>query len=246
MKKAILCAIALTLILTCSTAGAIKGASNCTYEYIESGTATFVLYENARIIGALSPDEDTPTVAIQHACTASPAWIQSQQALRVHCWAKVRLDEELRIVEGGTKLNITILLTDRAAVEAIAGELTVENIIDATVYSPNLCAGTPKAAHMFLKPLNRERQVGVIIFASGAELALWMGDFDGDGERDLGFVALVREVEKPKPAETPKPTATPCQQTQGKSCCRKTVSISLQVCVKVCVSVNVGIGGCCK
>ena len=102
----------------------------------------------------------------------------------------------------------------------------------------------PRAAHMFMPPRVREKQVGSVVFGSGAELAIWCGDWDGDGLRELGFVAMIREV----PAEDPpqKTTATQpqpgCQQSKG-GCKQKGISISLKVCAGICLDISLG-GGC--
>lgn len=270
MRKFIILVLTVLILMTTQTALAIKGASNCLYEYGETGEAIFLLYENGRIHGALSPTEELQTVAAQRTACTSPAWIQGREALRCHAWAKVRLDENLKIIEGGTKLTVTILITDLAAVQDILGEtFTVADIVDATIYSPDLCAPMPRAAHMFLSPRVREKSVGVIVFANGAELAIWCGDWDGDGARDLGFVALVRESTScagctcgkcncknggtcsctcstckcKKTTTTCQPKQQTCQKSTGG--CKKSVSVSLKVCVGISLDINLG-GGCCK
>lgn len=223
MKKLIRTGIALTLailtLLTTTGAQAIKGASDCAYDYRETGEAVFLLDTDGRMLGALTPDEDMSTLRIQKCAKTSPMRIREAQCLRRHNWARVELDENLRVVAGGTSLTVTVLLYSAEEVAAIIGQpVTVAAVIDSTIYSPNLCSPAPKAAHMFIPAKSRDKEVGRVYFANGAALAIYSGDFDGDGALDLGFRALILSVSEEE-------TCATCHQ---KECTCK--SCSCQVC----------------
>ena len=257
--------IVLLLILTAlpSTTFAIKGTDSCNYDFIETGQACFLLYQNGRLFGAISPDEDMGTTAMQTTSYLSPAWIREGCSLRRHNWTQVKLDENHKIACGGINLRVTIILTDVLAVQSVVEDMTVANIIDATIYSPNISYPTPKAAHMFLTNRNRDRQVGEVIFANGTVLALYIGDFDGDGAPDLGFKPLV--LSSPEENDTCPDCGCKCTDACKCTCTCKTCNCQPPVApkpkskpkctkvittlsVKFCVQLSTTIMkfGCCK
>lgn len=267
MRKITTIILTIMLLLSITTAQAIRGESLC--EGAITGEAVFLLDNSGRILGALAPDEDQLTLrSFQHSARTSPIRIREDQCLRWHAWTPVRLDDQRRVIDGGTTLTIAVQLSDPETVLSIAGELTAAAIIDATIYSPNLCAETPRAAHIFLPAKARERQVGKIIFRDGAVLALYVGDFDGDGSPDLGFRALVLAVSDGchcgdkcscKPGEckcgddckckcktpAPKPKKPAVKKTCEKCgcfvcCCRPAITL------KICFSLSIKPGCLCK
>lgn len=264
-KSALAMFLMAMILMSCQMAFAVQTNAHCENYITVSGDATFLVYENGRILGALSPTEDIPVVPYQETTHAYPVWIRQNEALRAHAWTRVTLDEDFYVIHGGTNMHVTIVITDKETVESIIGcEAATEAIIDATIYSPDVCSPSACAAHMFFPRKLREWQVGTIYFANGSALGLWCGDWDGDGVKELGYVPLVREENCPgctcgkcncksdgechctcttcqcKKPETPKPT--PKKQTKTK-CCQSGLKINLSLCMSVKMCVSVGVSG---
>lgn len=267
-KSALTMFLAAMILMSYQTAFAIQTNACCENYTTVAGNATFLVYENGRILGALSPTEDIPNVQYQETTYTSPVWICRGESLRVHAWTRVTLDDMLHVVHGGTSMYVTIVITDKETVEHIIGcEATTEAIIDATIYSPNVCSPYVWAAHIFFPRKLREWQVGTIYFADGSALALWCGDWNGDGAQELGYTPLVREENcagctcgkcncktdgvchctcttcKCNKPETPKPA--PKKQTKTK-CCQSGLKVNLNLCMSVKLCVSVGVGGGCR
>ena len=224
VKRIIVVLLVVMLLLSCTSAFAITGdvCPEEAIEFRETGIATFILDNSGRIVGALYPDEKLGTLDFQHSRRHSPTYISFGQTLRRRKFARVELDDSYRITKGGTQLEVTITLTDLEAVEDIIGEdVSVENIIDATIYSPNLTCANVKAAHMFMPQDSLRRLVGTIAFKDGSCLGIYVGHFRDSVQMDLGFRAL-----KTKPKAT---VCQPCPVIYCPTVCVPTVNVTTQV-----------------
>lgn len=201
------------LLFTCSTALAITG-TDCyenDYEYCETSVATFLLDNSGRIVGVLRPEEELKKVGYQHTTHKSPTNIENGKATRRRVFAKVTLDDNYEVIKGGTDLEVTITLTNYDLVAEVIGyDFTNNDIIDATIYSPCLKGCGTYASHMFLPQGSGRVRVGTVKFKSGKCLALYVGNFDGDCDLELGFTAEpVKEEPVCEPPCHPCPPCTP-------------------------------------
>ncbi len=255
MKRLLVIFLGVLLVLACfGTAYAITG-NDCEredVEFQESGTAVFILDNAGKICGTLKPCEDIGKLGFQHSNKSNPQGLEDGKAIRRRKLARVRLDEELQVIKGGTALNITVILTDMETVEEIVGEeLTVQNIIDATIYSPNLaCDSNTVAAHIFLTRKTNRFQVGTVKFCNGKCLKLYAGNFDCDCDLELGFTAVALEEPEPvcnvQPQCPPKPPcpAIPC--TPCTPCVNVTTTTTTSVTTTTTTTTTVGSGSCKK
>lgn len=209
------------LIVSCTTAYAITGygSAQSDVEFRETGIATFILDNSGKIVGALKPDEDLKKLGFQNCKKSGPTNLEDGKALRRRAYARVILDENYKVIEGGKNIEVTIVLTNYYLVAQILGdEFTVADIIDATIYSPNLDACNTRAAHMFLPQGSDRVKVGRVIFKCGKCLDLYVGNFDCDCDLELGFRAVVQKepekvpgcIEPPNHCGPIKPACNPC------------------------------------
>ena len=244
---ALLLSVAMLLCLIPS-ALAITG-SECDrddVEFRETGEAIFLLDENGRVCGVLKPNEDLKKVGFQNSKHSSPRGLEDGKALRRRVFVRVNLDDELKVIKGGRKLQVTITLTNADLVREVVGEeLTVESIIDATIYSPNLYCDKPYAAHMFLPQGSGRELVGTVSFCNGTCLKLYVGNFDCDCELELGFTAVANKAPAPKKQETPCQPQQPCQpQPPCNPCVTVTTTTTTEVTTTTTTTTTVGSG--CK
>ena len=267
MMRRFLVAIVVSLfVLTCVTSAfAITGNDDwCNgVEFQETGVATFLLDNNGKLAGVLNPNEDVGKLGFQSSTNRySPSGTDEEgRALRRRMYVRVCLDEFNYVSRGGKNLEVTITLTDLELVESIIeGEVTVESIIDATIYSPNLSCSQPYAAHIFLGQNSDRVKVGTVCFNNGRFLELYAGHFYGDCRLVLGFRA--KPVEKapepdpcpcepcdpcepyippcPGPIPPPPPIPVPCYP------CTPTVTVTTTTTTQVTTvtTTTVGVGGC--
>ena len=213
----LLCTLLMITVVT--SAYAITGAEDdCDgIEFCETGVATFILDDARKICGVLKPNEELKKVGFQKPKNGAPTGLQDGKAIRRRVFARVNLDEDLYIVKGGKELEVTIYLTDYDLVEEIIGDVTVENIIDATVYSPNLYCEKTYAAHMFLGQNTKRVKVGWVSFKCGKCIDLYAGHFFGDCSMQLGFTAVAL---KPVEECTEPPCIPPCPPPCHPPCCQ--------------------------
>ena len=254
-KRFVAFLLSLMFVLTCTSAFAISG-SECAkeeIEYRETGIATFLLDSSGNIIGALKPDEKIGTLNFQKCRRSSPANIKDGQAQRRRKFTRVVLDDDFKVVKGGSCIEVTITLTDLETVEEILGEeFTVADIIDATIYSPNITCANVKAAHMFMPQGSQRQLVGSIAFKNGTCLGLYAGYFKNGCQLDLGFRPLKVEAPEPKPC-TPCQPCDPCPHNpcipqcpeRPQPCCPDVnVCTTTVVTTTVTTSTCVSTGGC--
>ena len=215
MCKRLVALLVIVLMLgACVSAYAVTGpGGDCAdgVEFSETGYATFILDNNGKICGALKPCEELKKLGFQHYKNCSPRGLEDGKALRRRAFAKVVLDDGYYVEKGGTELEVTIILTDVDLVEEVVGDLSVESIIDATIYAPCLTSGTTYATHMFLPANSGRQRVGTVIFASGKCLALYVGNFDCDCDLELGFTAVaVKPQPEPEGCIEPPDHCGPC------------------------------------
>lgn len=195
MSKRILGLLLLVSLLLCTItpAFAITGNdchSDCDEEYRDTGCAVFLLDSRGKIIGALKPCEDLKILSMQNSKKKSPTGLQNGRAIRRRAFTRVHLDNDYKVIGGGKKLEVTVVLSNLALVQEILGDdFTVADIIDATIYSPNMDCANAYATHMFLPKGSNRVRVGTIYFKSGSYLALYAGNFDYDCDLELGFTA---------------------------------------------------------
>ena len=213
MKRYFIVIVCLVLI-TClaSTAFAVNRADKACEEiqYRETSAVDFLLDNNGKIAGALKPNEKQNKLNFQSNYKKAPIGLEDGMAIRRHAYIRVELDDEMMVLAGGTRLDVTITLTNLELVEQVLGEeASNEAIIDATIYCPNLTCANNYAAHIFLGQNSNRIQVGSVSFANGRCLALYVGDFYGDGCLVLGFRA--------KPVE-PEPECNVCECPEQPVC----------------------------
>ena len=229
----------------CAQAFAISGSTeyNCEAEYVETGVATFLLDSNGRIAGVLKPNEELKKLGFQNAKRILKKNLEDGKAIRRRAYVRISLDEDLKVIKGGKDLEITLILTNYELVESLLGEdFLIDDVIDATIYSPDACSCKPHGAHIFLPQGSGREKVGKIIFKCGGCLDLYVGDFDGDCELEFGFRAVALpapEEEVPGCIEPPDHCGPPCQPPCP------TVVVTTTVTTTTTTTVTVGSQGCC-
>ena len=89
--------------------------------------------------------------------------------------------------------------------------------------------------HKFFKANIPTFNVGNITVNKHDTFNLYMGDWDFDGEYDLGFAAGWTQCKKPEPEPTPKP-CKPCRPCKPCKPCKPTIVVQPQVtCPKITV-----------
>ena len=203
MSKRILISL-LGFVLTiclCTSAFAISGSGSydCEGEYVEKGVATFLLDNSGRIAGVLKPNEGLKKLGFQHASKLSAKYLEDGKAIRRRAFIRIGLDEDFKVIKGGKDIEITLVITNYDLVASILGEgFLVDDVIDATIYSPNPCSCKPYGAHMFMPQGSGREYVGKVIFKCGNCLDIYVGDFDGDCELEIGFRAVPLKPEPEK------------------------------------------------
>lgn len=220
MKKLGILALAMALLLTmasgayaCETAGPIKamGAKENSAAYGESWWA---ITTGMKVAGKISPEESAGINAGAGVCGAAVQGITENGILREK--SAIRYTEGERIVGlSRLKVGVTIetqyLETVKAIIFRRLGEetaLCANSVISATLWweGSTVC-------HIFYSNAAARVRVGAVMIEGAACPAeLYMGDFDGDGERELGFAPgwvqvndCGKEPEKPGNCKPPKP-----------------------------------------
>ncbi|MBR6252520.1 MAG: hypothetical protein IKR04_01575 [Clostridia bacterium] len=252
MSKRILISIlgfVLTLCL-CTSAFAISGSDNygCDAEYVEKGYATFLLDNSGRIAGVLKPNEEIKKLGFQSPSKLAAKYLEDGKAIRRRAFVRIGLDEDFKVIKGGKDIEITLVLYDYDVVASILGDnFLVDDVIDATIYSPNPCSCKPYGAHMFLQQSVRGEKVGKVVFKCGNCLDLYVGDFDGDCDLELGFRAVAQkapEEEVPGCIEPPDHCGPcrPCHPGCPHMCITTTTDVTTVVTTTVTTTTTVGTG----
>jgi len=230
------------LVAICSTAFAISGASNLNgnYEYVVEGKGRLILDDGGKIVGTIKPDEDIKKLGFQDNAKKKIKGIEDGLAIRRRALAKVKLDVKYQIIKGAKEVNLTAYISDIELVRRVIGkeEPSASEILDATVYSPNICCGNVYAGHIFLTKETGRVEVGKIVFGCGQCLILYAGDFDGDCNPELGFRPVVLSAPEPKeccyferPCNNHRPS--PCNPCGGQN-----VNVDVNVHVSTSTSYN--------
>ncbi len=199
MKRFVAILLGVLLMTTLVTSAyAITGADDACddVEFCETDVATFILDDARKICGVLRPNEELKKVGFQSPSNGVPRGLEDGKAIRRRVFARVNLDDDFRISKGGKNLEVTVTLIDYDLVEEIVGDVTVQNIIDATIYSPDICSCKPHAAHIFLNVNTGRVKVGWVTFKCGKILDLYAGHFFDDCSMQLGFTAKAVEVKE--------------------------------------------------
>ncbi|MBQ9267528.1 MAG: hypothetical protein IJ217_04545 [Clostridia bacterium] len=179
--------LAALLMLVVALVSTSAFAGNCG-SYVFSGEATFILDNSGKPIGIKSVSESVEQLGYQSSKVKYPKGIEANGIIRRKALAKVSLQDE-EIVLGGTKLCVTVSIDpDKVElVEMAAGELSVQNIINATIYYRGLCDVNSLAGHRFIPSTMGRIPVGTVTFKNGQSVTLFAGDWDCDCELELGF-----------------------------------------------------------
>lgn len=253
-KRILISILGFVLILClCTSAFAITGSNkyDCDAEYVEKGVATFLLDSSGRIAGVLKPGEELKKIGFQNSKKLAAKYLEEGKAIRRRAYVRIGLDNDFRVIKGGKDIEITLVITNYDLVASILGDdFLVDDVIDATIFSPDPCSCQPYGAHMFLPQGTGREKVGKIIFNCGNCLDLYVGDWDGDCELELGFraVALKPEPECEKVPGCIEPPdhcgpCRPCHPGCPHMCVTTTTNVTTVVNTTVTTTTIIG-GGC--
>ena len=247
-KRIVFLLVLVFSICLCTCCLAIGNSDNydCdNVEYKETGIATFLMDNAGRLSGVLKPQEDIKKLGFQTPKRNVPKDLEDGKAIRRHAYVRVCLNDELKVIKGGKDVKATLILTNLKLVESLLGEnFSIRDVVDATIYSPDICSCKPHAAHMFLPQNSGRENVGKIIFECGGYLDLYVGDFDKDCELELGFRAVAVKGEScPQQVEGCIEPQDPC----GSPCLPVCPNINITTTTTVTTTTNTTItfnGGC--
>lgn len=219
MKKAI-AVLALVALLAavsgakaCETAGPMK-AVDANKSGAVYGESWWAITTGMKVAGKVSPDESAGINAGAGVCGAAVQGFTENGIMRER--SMVRYSEGERIVGlSCVKASVTIearyLETVKEIIFRRLGEgtaLSANSVISATLWWEGSAV-----CHIFYSDAAARVRVGAVMIEDAAyPEALYAGDFDGDGERELGFAPgwvqvndCGKETEKPGNCKPPKP-----------------------------------------
>lgn len=199
------------------------------------------------LFGMISPEETVRTYGVQTVTSNIVRGFSSTGLIRVKGRAQYCISES--IVVGLTFLDnvsITIYPRYQAIVEEVVTRRTGSTMCARTIASSTLWQVNDTVSHIFYTT-QKVFIVGVVYFNGGRDsTALWCGDFDGDGDNELGFKAGVTDF---KPTPSPEPTKQPSkpQPTSKPSCPKKGECIDIfKICVQICIQIKTCLATPCK
>lgn len=196
------------------------------------------------LFGMISPEETVRTYGIQTTTSKTVRGFSSTGLIRVKGRAQYCTNEN--IIVGLTFLDnvsITIYPRYQTIVEEIVTRRTGCAMCARTIASSTMWQVNGTVSHIFYTN-QKTFIVGVVYFNSGRDsTALWCGDFDGDGDNELGFKAGVTDFKptpSPEPTKRPpaKPQVTPKPEPTKPPCAKKECVDVFKLCFKLCIQVK--------
>ena len=158
--------------------------------FFVTGEADFILTEKARIVGIKQIGENVKKLEYQYSSWPIPSGNLENGFVREKAMAKVMSDDG-EFLLGTTKVEVAIKIYPEQVrlVEEVAGRLSAESIIRATIYQgENFCERATYSAHKFFLE-GQAAPVGTITFKNGTTCLLYMGNWEGTCKLHLGFKA---------------------------------------------------------
>lgn len=223
-------------VLQASSSVLIAKSETAVQSGVYIGSAWFALTSENRVIGKISPFENQP---ILPACPPQKPYIGGcmDNGLIREKGSMTTMTDLNGAVFGLKSVHVSIQIQKEyiSLVESIVhsrlevDEITANSIIAATMWwqETTVC-------HIFFLPSASRVPVGTVTVNNGkAVIALFVGDWTGDGIPEIGFTAGSCPAPEPTPEPIPDPAPAPkAENTETRKDCQKT-----SVCVRNCYTI---------
>lgn len=238
MKKML--SIILVAILVMGCVPALADCNPCTTEtWKDTGCPKMIISSEGRIVGIKAPNIVEESMGFQNWDKTVIGGFLENGLVRRKGVARVAAYSSGELYAGFTNIPVTVEVTNVAAVEVILGisreYLTAEAVVEGTMYV--LPCGL-FAGHRFFVSSASKFVVAKVYFNCGRNYAyIFAGDWDGDGELELGFQTGYQVYEQ---------TCTPCPRCHCWPCFCGYIHVDVDVHVDIHYSYSYGYsyGGC--